>query len=108
VISEGKLEVLGRADRVLISGGIKVSLERVEQAALNIPGVDQVVAVPISSEWGESVGLLYQGSPEANFESLAQQVSIAAKPAKTLRVNSFPMTSTGKVDLLESAKLLSD
>ncbi len=108
VISDGKLEVLGRADRVVISGGIKVSLERVEQAALNIPGVQQVVAVPISSSWGESVGILYQGSPEVNFESLAQQISIAAKPAKVLRVASFPMTATGKVDLLESVKLLAD
>jgi len=107
-IVDGKLEVLGRADRVVISGGLKVSLERVEQAALNIPGVDQVVAVPVASQWGESVGLLYQGSPEINFESLTQQISVAAKPAKVLRVTSFPRTATGKVDLLESAKLLAD
>jgi O-succinylbenzoic acid--CoA ligase len=107
-IVDGKLEVLGRADRVVISGGLKVSLERVEQAALNIPGVDQVVAVPVASQWGESVGLLYQGSPEINFDSLTQQISVAAKPAKVLRVTSFPMTATGKVDLLESAKLLAD
>ena len=108
VIRDGKLEVLGRADRVVISGGIKVSLERVEQAALNIPGVEQVVAVPVSTQWGESVGILYQGSPEINFETLGQQISVAAKPAKVLRVSSFPLTSTGKVDLLQSAKLLAD
>ena len=107
-VVDGKLEVLGRADRVVISGGIKVSLERVEQAALNIPGVEQVVAVPVSSKWGESVGILYQGSPEVNFESLAEQISVAAKPAKVLRVSSFPTTATGKVDLLESARLLAD
>lgn len=107
-VVDGKLEVLGRADRVVISGGIKVSLERVEQAALNIPGVEQVVAVPVSSQWGESVGILYQGSPEVNFESLAEQISVAAKPAKVLRVSSFPTTATGKVDLLESARLLAD
>ena len=67
VIRDGKLEVLGRADRVVISGGIKVSLERVEQAALNIPGVEQVVAVPVATQWGESVGIIYMGSPEINF-----------------------------------------
>ena len=107
-IVDEKLEVLGRADRVIISGGIKVSLERVEQAALNIPGVAQVVAVAVSSQWGESVGILYQGSPEVNFESLTQQISVAARPAKVLRVTSFPMTATGKVDLREAAKLLAD
>lgn len=108
LVVDGKLEVLGRADRVVISGGIKVSLERVEQAALNIPGVEQVLAVPVLSQWGESVGILYQGSPEVNFESLAEQISVAAKPAKVLRVSSFPTTATGKVDLLESARLLAD
>lgn len=107
-ITDGKLTVLGRADRVVISGGIKVSLERVEQAALNIPGVDMAVAVPVSSTWGESVGLLYQGSPEVNFESLTQQISVAAKPVKVLRVTNFPMTATGKIDLQQSAKLLAD
>ena len=107
-IVDEKLEVLGRADRVIISGGIKVSLERVEQAALNIQGVAQVVAVAVSSQWGESVGILYQGSPEVNFESLTQQISVAARPAKVLRVTSFPMTATGKVDLREAAKLLAD
>ncbi len=105
---DGKLQVLGRADRVLISGGLKVSLERVEQAALNIPGVEQAVAVALESSWGQSVGIVYEGSPEVNFASLAEQVSVAAKPAKTLWVAKLPQTSTGKIDLRECARLLAD
>lgn len=107
-IVDGKLQVLGRADRVVISGGLKVSLERVEQAALNIPGVELAAAVALDSNWGQSVGIVYSGSPEVNFESLAQQVSVAAKPIKTLWVAKLPQTQTGKVDLRECARLLAD
>ena len=105
---DGKLQVLGRADRVVISGGLKVSLERVEQAALNIAGVEQAAAVAVDSSWGQSVGIVYEGSPEVNFASLAEQISVAAKPAKTLWVAKLPQTPTGKVDLRECAPLLAD
>ena len=49
----------GRLDRVLISGGVNVSLDRVEQLAAGVPGVGAVLAVAIPSErWGQSVALL--------------------------------------------------
>ena len=55
----GMLTVTGRLDRVLISGGVNVSLDRVEQLAAGVPGVGAVLAVAIPSErWGQSVALL--------------------------------------------------
>ena len=60
---DGKLKVLGRADRVIVSGGLNVSLERVEEAALAIAGVEEVAACAVDSEWGQSVGIVYSGSP---------------------------------------------
>ena len=107
-VIDGKLQVSGRVDRVVISGGLKVALERVEEAAAQLPGVEQAAAVAIDSKWGQSVGIVYSGSPEVSFESLAQQISIAAKPAKVVRVGKLPQTATGKVDLRECAKLLAD
>ncbi len=101
----GRLEVLGRADRVIISGGLKVSLDRVEEAALAIPGVEEVIAVSLATSWGESVGLVYVGSPEVEFTSLSA-LSVAAKPAKVLRVSTLPRLSSGKPDLRKAAKLL--
>lgn len=104
---EGKLEVLGRADRVIISGGLKVSLDRVEEIALSLPGVVEVIACPVTTSWGESVGLVYVGSPEAEFAALSQ-LGIAARPAKLLRVNQLPRLSSGKPDMQAAAKLLAD
>lgn len=52
----GRLEVLGRADQVALSGGVKVPLGAVERALAAIPQVSEiaVVAVP-DPEWGEAV-----------------------------------------------------
>jgi O-succinylbenzoic acid--CoA ligase len=100
-VIDGKLQVRGRADRVVISGGLKVSLERVEQVAANFPGVEVLAAVAVDSKWGQSVGIVYVGSPEVSFEGLAEQISVAAKPAKILRLNQLPLTATGKIDLRE-------
>ncbi len=101
----GRLEVLGRADRVIISGGLKVSLDRIEEAALQIPGVQEVIALPIESSWGESAAIVYVGSPEVEFKALSE-LTIAARPAKVLRVSQLPRLASGKPDLLAAAKLL--
>ena len=105
---DGKLHVIGRADRVIVSGGLKVSLERVEEAALEIAGVDGVVACALESEWGESVGIVYSGSPEVSFAQLSEAISPAAKPKRVLRVDEIPRLPSGKPDLVASAELLAD
>jgi O-succinylbenzoic acid--CoA ligase len=102
---DGKLEVLGRADRVIVSGGLKVSLDRVEEAALALPGVQEVIAQAVTTSWGESVGILYVGSPEVEFSALAE-MTVAAKPAKVIRVTQLPRLSSGKPDLQAAAALL--
>lgn len=107
-VVDGKLNVLGRFDRVIVSGGIKVALDRVEQVAVEVAGVQEVCAVALPTSWGESVGLLYVGSPEAEFSSLAEVISIAAKPHKVLPVDEIPRLASGKPDLIRCQKLLAD
>ena len=101
---DGRLLVLGRADRVIISGGIKVSLDRIETIAREIPGVVELVAAPIEdSQWGQRVGIAYLGSPEVADEiatQLADLLGPAAKPLRVLRVDRVPKLTNGKYDLL--------
>ena len=103
---DGKLEVLGRADRVIISGGVKLSLDDFEKRALEIPGVERVIAVSLPSAFGESVGVVYQGSPEVSFHSLTNAISIAAKPLAVLRVDEVPTLVSGKPDLVRAKAML--
>jgi len=106
-IHDGKLYVTGRADRVIISGGHKVSLESVEAKAAGLAGVREVAAAAIATSWGESVGLVYTGTPGVDFSSL-EQLSVAAKPHRVLHVEELPRLVSGKADLVAIAKLLSE
>ena len=108
-INDGKLRVLGRADRVIISGGIKISLDRVEAIAGDVAGVVEMAATAISdSEWGERVGIVYLGSPEVADEiatRLAGELGPAAKPLRVIRADRVPKLSSGKNDLLAIKQL---
>jgi O-succinylbenzoic acid--CoA ligase len=111
-ISEsGKLVILGRADRVIISGGLKVSLDRVEYLGSELPGVQEISAVAISDEtWGERVGVCYVGSPEVADDianQLANLLGPAGKPIRVIRVDKLPKLATSKTDTLLVSKLFS-
>ena len=105
----GSLKILGRADRVLISGALKVSLDRVEAVAGSIGGVVEVAATALdSSEWGQRVGLVYVGSPEvADYVAGAvfEQLGLAAKPIRVIRVDKLPRLVNGKTDLISVRRL---
>lgn len=106
---EGKLHILGRADRVIISGGLKVSLDVVEQLALALNGVEDAAAVALEDQkFGERVGIAYVGSPEVGdtiATQLAGELGVAAKPVRIIRVDRIPKLATTKTDLRSVAAL---
>ena len=107
--ADGRLHVLGRADRVIASGGIKVSLDRVEQFASTVVGAQQVAATALADdEWGHRVGIAYVGSPEVAdsiAQSLADTLGPAGKPVRVIRVDKLPQLPNGKPDLISIAQL---
>ena len=100
----GAIEVLGRANRVLISGGIKVSLDAIEAQVSAIGGVTEVAALALpDEEWGQRVALVYAGSPEvADYIAGEALVALgpAAKPVRVIRVAQLPRLVSGKTDYL--------
>ena len=108
-IVDGKLRVLGRKDRVIISGGIKISLDRVESLAADVAGVVEIAATALDDdEWGQRVGIAYLGSPEVADEvalQLANLLGPAAKPLRVIRVDRVPKLSSQKHDLVAIRQL---
>ena len=106
------LRVLGRIDRVIASGGVKIALDRVEQLAAEVPGVVEVAASPIQdAEWGQRVGIAYQGSPEVAdsiAEALADTLGPAGKPVRVIRVDKLPRLGNGKPDLQAIKKVFEE
>jgi len=110
--TDGRLAILGRVDRVINSGGIKVSLDRVEQLAKLINGVEDLAATAIHDmEWGQRVGIAYIGSPEVADDiakSLANDLGPAGKPVRLLRVDKLPKVANQKNDLIAISKLFEE
>ena len=100
---DGRLTVLGRIDRVIISGGVKIALDKVEQLGQLVAGVTDIAAVAIAdSDWGQRVGIAYVGSPEVADDiarTLGNDLGPAGKPVRILRVDKVPKLAGSKNDL---------
>lgn len=112
ITDDGRLAVLGRIDRVINSGGVKVSLDRVEQLGSRVTGVDEIAAAAIHDmEWGERVGIAYVGSPEVADDIarvLANDLGPAGRPVQVVRVDKLPKTANDKNDLIAISKLFKE
>ena len=101
------LRVTGRANRVINSGGLKVSLDLIESAVRAIGGVMDAAALPVTdSIWGERAAVVYVGSPEVADYIAADALSelgAAAKPVRVIRVDALPRLASGKTDYLSLA-----
>lgn len=96
---EGALRVLGRADNVIVTGGEKVSPERVEAVLRTHPEVGEVVVVGVADpEWGQLVACVYEGTPDSLPEWASERLSGPMMPKKWFPVGEIPRTSIGKPD----------
>jgi o-succinylbenzoate---CoA ligase len=110
--SDGRLEVLGRLDDVVISGGLNVDLSAVERAALpwaeRRSGTVAMVGVP-DPEWGTAVIAVTDalrsdnaGDPEGELADLradlARSLPAHALPKRLVHRSPIPRTAGGKID----------
>lgn len=100
---DGVLEILGRADDVIVSGGEKVGPAAVEAALERHPAVLEagVVGAP-DHDWGErvvaSVVLRAPLSLDAAREHVAQSLPRTWAPRELHEVVALPLLTTGKID----------
>jgi o-succinylbenzoate---CoA ligase len=110
---DGRLEVLGRADDVIITGGEKVSPGAVERALAEQPGVRAacVVGVP-DREWGQVVAAAVVPDParppdhgrlrHAVYTALGRE----AVPRRLLELPELPVRGIGKPDRAAILRLI--
>ena len=109
LVENGIVRVHGRADNVIVSGGINISLDRVERIVRQVPGLHQAVVVGIDDErWGEaSVIVAARGEVLRRSESdqlvhardaVAEALGKHARPARLILVDEIATLSSGKPD----------
>lgn len=107
IIGEGGgLEIFGRADRIIITGGEKVDPKEVEAAILNTGLVKEVIVSSKEDfEWGQKVVarcVLMKGRQELGF---IDQIKLSLKevllnykiPKEWIVVNELPVDEKGKI-----------
>ena len=100
---DGRLQVLGRRDDVVITGGRNVDLANVERTAAALRADIAVVALP-DAEWGSVV----RGRHGDRLLTIRRAVATSSAPGcrptplprRLVRLAALPRTSSGKLDRL--------
>lgn len=110
VLTDGVLTVLGRRDRVIISGGLKVDLDAVEAAVRPISACSGAVAIHIpDSEWGVRPAVVVPGEFSVErqdelraevYDTIVAELGRVAAPKTVSFIADIPRLSSGKPDLV--------
>ncbi|WP_345800168.1 AMP-binding protein [Microbacterium sp. AZCO] len=109
IIEDGILRVKGRIDNVIVSGGINISLDRVERIVRSVPGLSGAVVIGVPDErWGEaSVVVASRGEALRRSESVqleearsavAAEIGAHARPTRLVLVDELATLPSGKPD----------
>lgn len=101
---DGRLRVLGRADDMVVSGGLNVPLPAVEEAVRAAPGVREVAVVGVpDEEWGTRIVAAVVG--QTSLQAVRAAVEAAGHPRawaprQLVAFEALPLLPGGKVDRL--------
>ena len=109
IVEDGLVRVQGRADNVIVSGGINISLDRVERIVRDTPGLSAAVVVAVKDErWGEASvivtprGEVLRRSEADQLASARDAVAAAlgkpARPVRLIVVDELATLASGKPD----------
>ena len=107
LLADGTLEYLGRLDRQVKISGYRIEPEEIEAALEKHPAVSQAVVAPRESEGGTGERRLVawllprEGASWDDRELrrlVAASLPLHMVPSAFVRVESFPLTPSGKVD----------
>jgi o-succinylbenzoate---CoA ligase len=97
---DGRLRILGRADDVIVTGGVNVHPEWVEAVLAACAGAGEVaITARPDARWGMTLVALYTGpaSPATLDAWARERVPNAARPREYLRVAALPRNAMGKL-----------
>ena len=110
--SLGRLHIVGRSDRLIVSGGEKIDPQEVERAIIESGEVDQVLVIGWpDSEWGQKLVAFYipsvaQSHERKWAEELRADLANYKIPKQMIQVPTLPLDERGKVDRKAMQRLI--
>lgn len=101
---DGQINFLGRVDHQVKIRGVRIELPEIEYLLKKIKGVDQVVIIPHGEDSNKKL-IAYYTSTEQKLDIeqiksyLKSYLHPAAIPSLYIKLESFPLTVNGKIDL---------
>jgi O-succinylbenzoic acid--CoA ligase len=113
--ADGRLHILGRADDVVITGGVKASAARVAAALEGLPGVQEAFVAGVEDpEWGQALAAAVvlgpqaapaTGVPAAVRSAAAEELGMLT-PKAWIVLDALPLLPNGKPDRRALTELL--
>ena len=103
----GAFRVIGRADNVINSGGVKLHIEQIESKIASLFTRNFVITSVPDKKLGEQVVLLYEEAlePAVLTESFTRLLSRYEIPKQCFQIEHLPLTESGKIKRAECRKL---
>lgn len=97
---QGRLHLTGRKKDIIIRNGNNLSVRRIEEAILSLPGVTDAAVVAMADDLqGEVPWALVAGQEPAGFRALLlKRLNKNELPARWRFVRALPLTASGKPD----------
>ncbi len=102
---DGFMQLIGRGNLVINTGGEKVFVEEVEEALKLVPGIEDALVVGVPNErWGSIVVALVRSSQAAQLDLAATNKALSAslaaykQPKSMFRLDALPRSDAGKAD----------
>ena len=104
---DGCFRIIGRTDNIICSGGIKIQIEKVEEALARHFGDTIQVTSAADEKYGEQV--VYLTTRPLTMQELSRLDVLVAnpfwKPRRIMRVAKLPKTGTGKPDRARAKRI---
>ncbi len=100
-LTDGRLECLGRMDHQVKIRGFRIEPSDIEAHLRAAPGVDDVIVVGHKRDEGDPLLVAYwvgSATREDLYRRAKAELPYYMVPSAYIRLDSFPLTTTGKVD----------
>jgi acyl-CoA synthetase (AMP-forming)/AMP-acid ligase II len=102
LLPDGRFRILGRADNLINSGGVKLQIESLEEKIRPVMHTPFAITSAPHHKFGEIVVLLIEKTAGTDIDTITKQINNLLPPyerPKIIRqVDSIPLTENGKTD----------